>query len=253
MKLIVSPAKSLNQEDQLPVDQHTKPVFEDLAAQVNRKLARMSKDEIADLMSISDKLADLNYGRYQDFKEQHTTENSRPAIYMFDGDVYTGIDAYSIPKDKIDSLQDSLRILSGLYGILRPLDLIQPYRLEMGTKLAIESNDDLYELWQDKVTAQLNSELKEDEFLVNLASQEYFKAVDSKKLKAEVISPVFKDFKNGKLKIISFYAKKARGLMVRYILDHDVKTLEEIKGFNYEDYHFSEEYTEKENEPVFIR
>lgn len=253
MKLIVSPAKSLNQEDQLPTDQHTKPVFEDLAAQVNRKLARMSKDEIADLMSISDKLADLNYGRYQDFKEQHTTENSRPAIYMFDGDVYTGIDAYSIPKDKIDSLQDSLRILSGLYGILRPLDLIQPYRLEMGTKLAIESNDDLYELWQDKVTAQLNSELKEDEFLVNLASQEYFKAVDSKKLKAEVISPVFKDFKNGKLKIISFYAKKARGLMVRYILDHDVKTLEEIKGFNYEDYHFSEEYTEKENEPVFIR
>lgn len=253
MKLIVSPAKSLNQKDQLPSDQHTKPVFEDLAAQVNRKLARMSKDEIADLMSISDKLADLNYGRYQDFKEQHTTENSRPAIYMFDGDVYTGIDAYSIPKDKIDSLQDSLRILSGMYGILRPLDLIQPYRLEMGTKLAIESNDDLYELWQDKVTAQLNSELKEDEFLVNLASQEYFKAVDSKKLKAEVISPVFKDFKNGKLKIISFYAKKARGLMVRYILDHDVKTLEEIKGFNYEDYHFSEEYTEKENEPVFIR
>lgn len=253
MKLIVSPAKSLNQEDQLPTDQYSKPVFEDLAAQVNRKLARMSKDEIADLMSISDKLADLNYGRYQDFEDQHTPENSRPAIYMFDGDVYTGIDAYSIPDNKIDSLQDSLRILSGMYGILRPLDLIQPYRLEMGTKLAIESNDDLYELWQDKVTAQLNSELKEDEFLVNLASQEYFKAVDSKKLKAEVISPVFKDFKNGKLKIISFYAKKARGLMVRYILDHDVKTLEGIKGFNYEDYNFSEEYTEKENEPVFIR
>ncbi|MBZ9650825.1 peroxide stress protein YaaA [Psychroflexus montanilacus] len=253
MKLIVSPAKSLNQKDQLPTDQYTQPVFEDLAAQVNRKLARMTKDEIADLMSISDKLADLNYGRYQDFKEQHTPENSRPAIYMFDGDVYSGIDAYSIPKDKIENLQNSLRILSGMYGVLRPLDLIQPYRLEMGTKLPIESNNDLYELWQEKVTAQLNSELKEDELFINLASQEYFKAVDSKKLNAKIISPVFKDFKNGKLKIISFYAKKARGLMVRYILDHDVETLDGLKGFDYENYHYSEEHTEKDDEPVFIR
>lgn len=253
MKLIVSPAKSLNQEDQLPTDRYTKPVFEETAAQINRKLARMTKDEIAGLMSISDKLADLNYGRYQEFEEKHTPENSRPAIYMFDGDVYTGIDAYSIPKDKIENLQNSLRILSGMYGVLRPLDLIQPYRLEMGTKLAIESNDNLYELWQEKVTSQLNSELKADELFINLASQEYFKAVNSKKLKTEIISPVFKDFKNGKLKIISFYAKKARGLMVRYIIDHDVETLEDIKGFNYEEYHFSEEHTEKESEPVFIR
>ncbi|SDG57235.1 peroxide stress protein YaaA [Psychroflexus sediminis] len=253
MKLIVSPAKSLNQEDQLPTDRYTKPVFEETAAQINRKLARMSKDDIAELMSISDKLADLNYGRYQDFEEKHTPENARPAIYMFDGDVYTGIDAYSIPKDKLENLQNSLRILSGMYGVLRPLDLIQPYRLEMGTKLAIESNDNLYELWQDKVTSQLNSELEADELLINLASQEYFKAVNSKKLHAEIISPVFKDFKNGTLKIISFYAKKARGLMVRYIIDHEVKTLEGIKGFNYEDYHFSEEHTEKESEPVFIR
>lgn len=253
MKLIVSPAKSLNQEDQLPTDSYTRPVFEETAAQINRKLARMSKDEIAELMSISDKLADLNYGRYQDFEEKHTPKNARPAIYMFDGDVYTGIDAYSIPKDKLEHLQNSLRILSGMYGVLRPLDLIQPYRLEMGTKLAIESNENLYELWQDKVTSQLNSEMQDGELLINLASQEYFKAVNSKKLHAELISPVFKDFKNGKLKIISFYAKKARGLMVRYILDHEVKTLEGIKGFNYEDYHFSEEHTEKESEPVFIR
>lgn len=253
MKFIVSPAKSLNQEDQLPTDQYTKPVFEETAAQINRKLARMTKDEIAELMSISDKLADLNYGRYQSFEEKHTPKNSRPSIYMFDGDVYSGIDAYSIPKDKIENLQNSLRILSGMYGVLRPLDLIQPYRLEMGTKLAIESNDNLYELWQEKVTSQLNSELKEGELFVNLASQEYFKAVNSKKLKAEIISPVFKDFKNGKLKIISFYAKKARGLMVRYIIDHEVETLEGIKGFTYEDYHFSEEHTEKDSEPVFIR
>lgn len=253
MKLIVSPAKSLNQKDQLPTNQYTTPVFQDLAAQVNRKLARMTKNEIADLMSISDKLADLNYGRYQDFEDQHTPENSRPAIYMFDGDVYTGIDAYSIPENKIERLQDSLRILSGMYGILRPLDLIQPYRLEMGTKLSIESNDDLYELWQHKVTVQLNSELKEGELFINLASQEYFKVVDSKKLNTQIISPVFKDFKNGKLKIISFYAKKARGLMVRYILDHEVQNLDGIKSFNYEDYHFSEEHTKKKNEPVFIR
>jgi cytoplasmic iron level regulating protein YaaA (DUF328/UPF0246 family) len=253
MKLIVSPAKSLNQEDQLPTNQYTQPIFEDIAAQVNRKLARMTKGEIANLMSISDKLADLNYGRYQDFQEKHTPKNSRPAIYMFDGDVYTGIDAYTIPKEKINKLQDSLRILSGMYGILRPLDLMQPYRLEMGTKLPIESNNDLYELWQDKVTTHLNSEMKAGELFINLASQEYFKAVNPKKLDAQIISPVFKDFKNGKLKIISFYAKKARGLMVRYILDHEVETLDGIKGFDYEDYQYSEEHTEKEDQPVFIR
>jgi len=253
MKLVVSPAKSLNQESKFPTDKYTRPIFEELAGQVNRKLSRMSKDEIAELMSISDKLADLNYGRYQDFEEQHTLENSRPAIYMFDGDVYSGIDAYSIPEDKIDRLQDSLRILSGMYGVLKPLDLIQPYRLEMGTKLSIESNDDLYELWKDKITTQLNSELDTDELFVNLASQEYFKAVDLKKLNAEIISPVFKDFKNGKLKIISFYAKKARGLMVRYILDQNIDSLEGIKGFDYDNYHFSEEHTKKATEPVFIR
>ncbi|WP_019038407.1 peroxide stress protein YaaA [Psychroflexus tropicus] len=253
MKFIVSPAKSLNQEDKLPTDKNTKPIFEDLAAQINRKLARFTKDEIAELMSISDKLADLNYGRYQDFEEQHTIKNSRPAIYMFDGDVYSGIDAYSIPTDKIDKLQKSLRILSGMYGLLRPLDLIQPYRLEMGTKLPIESNDDLYELWKEKITHQLNSELENDEMLINLASQEYFKAVDQEKLDAKIISPVFKDFKNGKLKIISFYAKKARGSMVRYLLDKDIETLEGLKGFDYDNYHYSEEHTKSDDEPVFIR
>ncbi|WP_127844955.1 peroxide stress protein YaaA [Psychroflexus aestuariivivens] len=253
MKIVISPAKSLNLEDSLPTKKHTTPEFEEIAAQVNRKLARMTKSEVSELMSISDKLADLNYGRYQDFEEKHTTENARPAIYTFDGDVYDGIDAYSIPDNKIEKLQDSLRILSGLYGILKPLDLIQPYRLEMGTKLTIEQNDDLYELWQEKVTDSLNSELKEDELFVNLASQEYFKAVNHKALKSKIISPVFKDFKNGKLKVISFYAKKARGAMVRYILDHNAQNLSDLKGFDYLDYHYSEEYTEKESEPVFVR
>lgn len=253
MKLIVSPAKSLNQDSKLPTSEYSIPVFEDIAAQINRKLARMTKAEIGKLMRISDKLADLNYGRYQEFQDKHTPSNARPAIYMFDGDVYSGIDAYSIPEDNIQNLQNTLRILSGMYGLLKPLDLIQPYRLEMGTKLPIESHENLYQLWQDKVTKQLNSEMNNGEVLVNLASQEYFKAIDTAALTAEIISPVFKDFKNGTLKIISFYAKKARGLMVRYILDHDINDLDGIKGFDYENYRFSEEHTENENEPVFIR
>ena len=151
-------------------------------------------------------------------------------------------------------VNDRLRILSGMYGILKPLDLIQPYRLEMGTKLPVgRGNKDLYDVWKEPVTTYLNNELEDDELFLNLASQEYFKAVDTKALKVPVISPVFKDFKNGKLKIIAFFAKKARGSMVRYIVDKDCKTLEDVKGFDYEGYRFSEEHTEKAQEPVFIK
>ncbi|HEY9184184.1 MAG TPA: peroxide stress protein YaaA [Salegentibacter sp.] len=253
MKIVVSPAKSLDYESKLPTTRGTQPEFVDTAVKINRKLSRMSKKELAELMNISDKLADLNYNRYHDFEEEHNKKNSRPSVYAFAGDVYTGIDAYTIPTEKLDRLQDSLRILSGMYGILRPLDLIQPYRLEMGTELGIDRKKNLYEVWQEKVTDYLNSELKEDELFLNLASKEYFKAVDAKKLKSEVISPVFKDFKNGKLKIISFYAKQARGAMVRNIIDKEAKTLEDIKAFDYMDYRFSEEETKKESEPVFVR
>ncbi len=253
MKIVISPAKSLDYDSKLPTTRGTHPSFLETTAKLNRKLARMTKSEISELMGISDKLADLNYTRYQEFEEDHNKKNSRPAIYAFNGDVYTGLDAYTIPTGKLDRLQDTLRILSGLYGILRPLDLIQPYRLEMGTSMGIERKKNLYEVWQKKVTEYLNNELKEDELFLNLASNEYFKAVDTKKLKVPVISPVFKDFKNGKLKIISFYAKKARGSMVRYIMDKDAMTLDEIKGYDYDGYRFSEEYTEKEEEPVFIR
>ena len=253
MKIVISPAKSLNFESDLPTTRGTQPQFLETSAQINRKLARMSKQEIGDLMNISDKLADLNYTRYQDFQEDHTKKNSRPAVYAFDGDVYTGLDAYTIPTDKLDRLQDTLRILSGMYGMLRPLDLIQPYRLEMGTKLPIERKDNLYEVWKEPVTKALNDELKDDELFINLASNEYFGAVDTKKLKVPVITPVFKDWKNDKLKVISFYAKKARGLMVRYIIDTDAKTIGDLKGFNYEGYSFSEEYTKKKNELVFVR
>ena len=253
MKIVVSPAKTLDYESKLPTTRGTQPEFLETAAKLNRKLSRQSKKEISKLMSISDKLADLNYTRYQEFEEDHDKKNSRPAMYAFNGDVYTGLDAYTIPTDKLDRLQDTLRILSGMYGILRPLDLIQPYRLEMGTSIGIERKKDLYDVWQKKVTDYLNDELEDDELFLNLASNEYFKAVDEKKLKVPVISPVFKDFKNGKLKIISFFAKKARGSMVRYIIDKDCKTLDDVKGFNYDGYRFSEEHTEKENEPTFIR
>jgi cytoplasmic iron level regulating protein YaaA (DUF328/UPF0246 family) len=253
MKIVISPAKSLDFKSELPTTRGTQPPFLDTTAKLNRKLARMSKSDIADLMSISDKLADLNYSRFQEFEEEHTKDNSRPAVYAFDGDVYAGLDAYTIPTEKLDQLQDKLRILSGFYGILRPLDLIQPYRLEMGTSIGIEGKENLYEVWQEKVTDYLNKELKEDELFVNLASNEYFRAVDVKELKTPVIAPVFKDFKNGKLKIISFYAKKARGAMVRYIIDTNAGSLEDIKGFDHEGYRFSENETEKENEPVFVR
>lgn len=253
MKIILSPAKSLDFKSELPSSRGTQPSFLDTTAKINRKLSRMSKEEIGELMSISDKLADLNYIRYREFEEIHTKDNSRPAIYAFDGDVYSGLDAYTIPKDKLDSLQGSLRILSGMYGILKPLDLIQPYRLEMGTSIGIERKNNLYEIWQKKITDSLNNELKEDELFINLASNEYFKAVDAKRLKVPVITPVFKDLKNGKLKIISFFAKKARGAMVRYIIDNNVNSIEELKGFNYEQYRYSDSNSKKPNEFVFTR
>ncbi len=253
MKIVLSPAKSLDFKSELPTSRETQPAFLDTTAKINRKLSRMTKEEIGELMSISDKLADLNYIRYKEFEETHTKDNSRPAIYAFDGDVYSGLDAYTIPVDKLDRLQDSLRILSGMYGVLKPLDLIQPYRLEMGTSIGIERKNNLYEVWQKKITDSLNNELKEDELFVNLASNEYFKAVDTKKLKVPVITPVFKDLKNGKLKIISFFAKKARGAMVRYIIDEDVNSIEELKGFNYEKYRYSESDSKKDKEFVFIR
>src|SRR5690606_13961764 len=212
-----------------------------------------SKKAIGKLMSISDKLAELNHQRYKEFNTPFTREKARPAIYAFAGDVYIGLDTYTIPSEKIDLLQDSLRILSGMYGLLRPLDLIQPYRLEKGTKLTVNRKNDLYSFWKKTLIATLNEELKDDELFLNLASVEYFSAIDEKKLKVPVVSPIFKDFKNGELKIISFFAKKARGRMARFAIDKNVMSHDELKAFDYDGYSSSEKYTEKENEPVFIR
>lgn len=253
MKLVISPAKTLDYETELPTSRGTQPQFLETTETINKTLTELSRKEIAQLMKISDKLADLNHERYQKFNKEHNKKNSRSAVYAFAGDVYTGLDAYSIPVEKLDFLQESLRILSGFYGILRPLDLIQPYRLEMGTPVSVGDHKNLYELWQKQVTSSLNKDMKKNELLINLASKEYFKAINTADLKAPVVSPVFKDFKNGKMKVIAFYAKKARGAMVRFIVDHEVRTLEELKAFDYGGYRYCAEETTDEKELVFTR
>ena len=253
MKIVVSPAKSLDFETALPTSKYTQPQFLEQSEKLNSILKKKKPKALSKLMSISDNLAELNWERNQQFSVPFTTDNARPAVYAFNGDVYQGLDAYSIPEKKLDALQDSLRILSGLYGILKPLDLMQPYRLEMGTQLKVGRKKNLYEFWQKQITEHLNGELEEDELFINLASNEYFGAVDEKKLKVPVVTPIFKDWKNDTLKIISFFAKKARGSMVRYILDANAKTLEDLKGFDYDGYVFSSEHTLKANQPVFIR
>lgn len=253
MKIVLSPAKSLDFESKLPISKFTKPVFLNEAEKLIGVLEKKSKSQLKDLMGISDNLAELNYKRYKDFKVPFTEKNARPAIYGFSGDVYVGLDAYTLPKENISILQDTVRILSGLYGVLKPLDLMQPYRLEMGTDLKVNRKKNLYEFWGDKITEALKEELKKDELFVNLASKEYFKAVNENKLKVPIISPEFKDYKNGKLKIISFYAKKARGSMARYMVENEVNSYEGILKFNIDGYTFSEEETQNIHQPVFIR
>ena len=254
MKIVISPAKSLDFESDLPTQKFTDAAFLEEAEQINTKLKKQSPKKLGELMKISEKLSELNWQRNQDWKLPFTSENARPAVYAFNGDVYSGLDAYSLKENQLENLEESLRILSGLYGILKPLDLMQPYRLEMGTKFPVGRAKNLPGFWKEKITQQLNDELQDDELFVNLASNEYFAAVDVKKLNAEVITPIFKDWKNDKLKVISFFAKKARGSMVRYIIDTNAKTIEDLKGFNYEGYAFSEEYSNSDkNEFVFVR
>ena len=252
MKIIISPAKSLDFESEVPVTKFTNPRFLAQSETLNKKLKSLSKKKLGDLMSISDDLASLNYERNQTWETPFTKENAKQAIYAFTGAVFLGIDVNSLSEDKIDVMQDRLRILSGLYGLLKPLDLIQPYRLEMGTKLKVGRKDNLYKFWDTTLAESLNEELKDDELLINLASSEYFKALPKKVLKVPMTTPVFKDFKNGQYKTIMTYAKKARGFMVRYIIENEVNTLEELKGFNTDGYAFSEELS-KDNELVFTR
>ena len=252
MKIVISPAKSLNYEKTVPVTTHTEPQFLKQAATIQNTLKKKKPNQLSELMDISSKLAELNWQRNQDWHVPFTPDNARQAVYAFDGDVYTGLDVYTLPEDKVSVLQEKLRILSGLYGLLKPLDLMQAYRLEMGTAMPIGKNKNLYEFWKKTITKALNEELQKDELFLNLASNEYFSAVDAKALKVPVVTPEFKDYKDGKLKMISFFAKKARGLMVRYIIDTNAETLDDLKGFNYEGYAFDANLS-KENTLVFTR
>ena len=252
MKLVLSPAKSLNFESPLPTTQYTEPGFLSQSERLNKLLKSKSAKSLSKLMSISDALGQLNHQRNQDWQLPFTPENARPAVYAFNGDVYRGLDAYTITEDKLDELQNTVRILSGLYGLLKPTDLIQPYRLEMGTKLKVGVKKNLYEFWKKDITKALNEALEDDELFLNLASNEYFKAVDTKALKVPVITANFKEFKNGKYKMISFFAKAARGMMARYIVDTNAKTIDDLKGFNYDGYGFSESMS-SDSELVFIR
>ena len=252
MKIVLSPAKSLDFESPLPTLQYTESCFLEEAERLSKLLKKKSARSLSKLMSISDNLGRLNYERNQEWSLPFTTSNSRQAAYAFSGDVYRGLDAYSLSEEKINTLQNTVRIISGLYGVLKPLDLMQPYRLEMGTKISVGRNKNLYEFWRKKITDEINSELEEGELFINLASNEYFKAIDSKSLKVKVITPVFKELKNGEYKMIMTFAKLARGYMTRYLIDIDAKTLDDVKAFNYEGYGLSESMS-TETELVFIR
>ena len=253
MKILISPAKSLDFDSNIDSLKCTQPVFLNKTSQINSVLKEKSPKDLMQLQGISQKLSDLNWKRNNDYVDNHNNKNSRPAVFAFNGDVYSGIDVKTLSEDKVYDLQKSLRILSGYYGVLKPLDLIQPYRLEMGTKLAVDGSENLYKFWSENITNSILDEMSTEDLLINLASNEYFEAFDKKKFDGRIISPVFKDFKNGKLKIISFYAKKARGMMVRYIVDNDVSSYNELLGFNFGNYSYNEAETSDENFPVFTR
>ena len=253
MKILISPAKSLDFDSNIDSLKCTQPVFLNKTSQINSVLKVKSPKDLMQLQGISQKLSDLNWKRNNDYVENHNNKNSRPAVFAFNGDVYSGIDVKTLSEDKVYDLQKSLRILSGYYGVLKPLDLIQPYRLEMGTKLAVNGSENLYKFWSENITNSILDEMSTEDLLINLASNEYFEAFNKKKFDGRIISPVFKDFKNGKLKIISFYAKKARGMMVRYIVDNSVSGYNELLGFNLGNYSYNEAETSDENFPVFTR
>lgn len=254
MLVVLSPAKNLDFESQVPVSEATQPALLDDAQTLVKRCRELSPADLSSLMGISDKLATLNANRFADFSVPFSKDNARQAMFAFNGDVYSGLDAYNLSDNAVTFAQSHLRILSGLYGLLKPLDLMQAYRLEMGTKLDNEKGSDLYAYWGTKITEQLNDALQRqgDNVLINLASNEYFKSVKKRALDAMVITPVFKDYKNGKYKVISFFAKKARGMMARYIMENQITEVEQLKQFNADGYAFSEQDSSS-TELVFLR
>ncbi|UPK81722.1 peroxide stress protein YaaA [Proteus vulgaris] len=254
MLITISPAKTLDFESPLATTHFTQPELLKYSQQLIEECRKLSSSDIASLMKISDKLAGLNTARFGEWQPNFTPENARQAILAFKGDVYTGMQAELFSEDDFQFAQQHLRMLSGLYGVLRPLDLMQPYRLEMGIKLKNNKGSDLYQFWGNTITEALNKaiEAQGDNVLVNLASDEYFKSVNPKKLNAEIIKPVFLDEKNGKYKVISFYAKKARGLMSRFIIQEKLTDKTQLKEFDLEGYQFNSAESEG-NTLVFKR
>ena len=240
MLFLLSPAKSLDYDTPPQVDTHTQPLFTRQSAALIDVLKTKSAQDISGLMKLSDGLSGLNVARYQAWSKKFTTKNAKQSVLAFNGDVYEGLDAKTLNAAQLDWAQAHLCILSGLYGVLRPLDLMQPYRLEMGTALGTDKGSNLYQFWGSQLSSYLNQRAAADTspVIVNLASEEYFKAVDVKTLKARVVSCVFEDFKNGDYKIISFYAKRARGLMLRYAIEKKVASVKKLEGFNAEGYAF---------------
>jgi len=253
MVTLISPSKTLNFDDNNSCNLNTDCRLINHTSELHKILVNFSINDLKDLMNVSDKIAELNYNRFKHWEEPSKSDSSKQAIYAFKGDVYSGLDAESISENKFDFLQENLRIISGFYGLLRPFDKILPYRLEMGTKLSNSRGNNLYEFWGDNITNLLNNDIEdENSYVVNLASNEYFKSIKKNKLKNEIITPIFKEFKNGTYKTIAIYAKKARGLMSRFIIDNKIQKPENLKTFNLERYSFDDNLSDDYNY-VFTR
>ncbi|MAJ53491.1 MAG: peroxide stress protein YaaA [Cellvibrionales bacterium TMED79] len=254
MLTVLSPAKTLDYETAPITQSATLPRFMDQSALLVEDARGLNPDDIRALMGVSEQIAHLNHERFMNWQSESTSDNAKQAVLAFKGDVYTGLQAETLSEDDLDFAQTRLRILSGLYGLLRPLDLMQPYRLEMGLKFTNQRGKNLYEFWGEQLTDTLNADLvsAKTEVLINLASNEYFKAVKPKLLNADIITPQFKDLKNGQYKMISFFAKKARGLMARYIIDNRITEPEALKSFSEAGYYYSDEQSQGD-QWVFLR
>ncbi|MBM7071946.1 peroxide stress protein YaaA [Shewanella sp. 202IG2-18] len=252
MHILVSPAKTLDFETPTPSSVFTLPELLGHSEEIMKVCRNLSAVDIARLMKVSDKIAGLNVARFTEWHPDFNLENAKQAVFAFKGDVYTGLDSETLSKQDMKSAQQKLRILSGLYGLLKPLDLMMPYRLEMGTSLENSRGKNLYQFWGSTITDKLNSELDDDSLVVNLASNEYFKAVKKKDLKGQLITPVFKDCKAGQYKVISFYAKKARGMMARFIIQNNIESREQLEAFDVAGYYYSSADSTVDA-PVFLR
>ncbi len=254
MLTVISPAKTLDFESPTVTDAFSQPAHLTQSRKLVRRLRQLSASDLSRLMQVSDDIADLNQQRFKKWKTPFKPDNSRQALFAFKGDVYIGLDAYSMTPENVEFAQDHLRILSGLYGVLRPLDLMQPYRLEMGTRLDTDQSKNLYQFWDGRITKTLNQDLRQSgtKTLINLASNEYFKSIKPKLLKAEVITPVFKDYHKDGYRVIGFFAKKARGMMARYLVDHQIDEPEALKDFNLGGYAFNAQLSAA-HEWVFTR